>query len=139
MQGVSFLTSNKEPDRQGIAPPCMSKTGTGLTRFRCVDPRTTTCLTPPRPVLACKSSDGTQKNQTCKDEGPRRRSIQNGGRRISTKVIDFLDRNGPEEANKPFFVWYNPARITSTTMLSPKYEAMIGEPGGKDWASTKPA
>ena len=27
-------------------------------------------MTPPRPVLACTSSDGTEKNQTCKDEGP---------------------------------------------------------------------
>ena len=35
-----------------------------------VDPKTTTCLTPPRPVLWCKSSDGTAKNQRCSDEGP---------------------------------------------------------------------
>ena len=49
------------------------------------------------------------------------------------KVIDFLDRNDPKKTNKPFFVWYNPARMHITTVLSPKYEAMIGEPGGKDW------
>ena len=35
--------------------------------------------------------------------------------------------------NKPFFVWYNPARMHVTTVLSPKYMAMLGEPGGKDW------
>ena len=52
---------------------------------------------------------------------------------ISTKVIDFLDRNDPKKTNKPFFVYYNPARMHITTMLSPKYEAMLGEPGGKDW------
>ena len=52
---------------------------------------------------------------------------------ISAKVIDFLDRNDPKKTNKPFFVWYNPARMHITTVLSPKYEAMIGEPGGKDW------
>ena len=52
---------------------------------------------------------------------------------ISAKVIDYLDRNDPKKTNKPFFVWYNPARMHITTMLSPKYEAMIGEPGGKDW------
>ena len=52
---------------------------------------------------------------------------------ISAKVIDFLDRNDPKKTNKPFFVWYNPARMHITTMLSPKYMAMIGEPGGKDW------
>ena len=96
--------------------------------------RPTTCLTPPRPVLACTSSDGTAKNQTCKDEGPltleRSRTVDE---EISAKVIDFLDRNDPKKTNKPFFVWYNPARMHITTMLSPKYEAMLGEPGGKDW------
>ena len=99
-----------------------------------MDPKTTTCLTPPRPVLACKSSDGTAKNQTCKDEGPltleRSKTVDE---EISAKVIDFLDRNDPKKTNKPFFVWYNPARMHITTVLSPKYEAMIGRSGGKDW------
>ena len=52
---------------------------------------------------------------------------------ISAKVIDFLDRNDPKKTNKPFFVWYNPARMHVTTVLSDKYQAMVGEPGGKDW------
>jgi arylsulfatase len=52
---------------------------------------------------------------------------------ISAKVIDFLDRNDPRRINKPFFVWYNPARMHVTTVLSPKYQAMLGEEGGKDW------
>jgi hypothetical protein len=39
---------------------------------------------------------------------------------ISAKVIDFLDRNDPKKTNKPFFVWYNPARMHVTTVLSPK-------------------
>ena len=52
---------------------------------------------------------------------------------ISAKVIDFLDRNDPKKTSKPFFVWYNPARMHVTTVLSPKYLAMVGEPGGKDW------
>ena len=52
---------------------------------------------------------------------------------ISAKVIDFLDRNDPKKTNKPFFVWYNPARMHVTTVLSDKYLAMVGEPGGKDW------
>ena len=99
-----------------------------------VDPKTTICLTPPRPVLWCKSSDGTEKNQTCSDEGPltldRSKTVDE---EISAKVIDFLDRNDPKKTNKPFFVWYNPARMHVTTVLSPKYMAMVGEPGGKDW------
>ena len=51
----------------------------------------------------------------------------------SAKVIDFLDRNDPKKTNKPFFVWYNPARMHITTVLSDKYLAMVGQPGGKDW------
>jgi arylsulfatase len=52
---------------------------------------------------------------------------------ISSHVIDYLDRNDPKKTGKPFFVWYNPARMHITTMLSPKYLAMLGESGGKDW------
>ena len=99
-----------------------------------MDPKTTICLTPPRPVLWCKSSDGTSKNQTCQDQGPltleRSKTVDE---EISAKVIDFLDRNDPKKTNKPFFVWYNPARMHITTVLPDKYLAMVGEPGGKDW------
>ncbi len=95
-------------------------------------------MTPPRPVIWCKSSDGTQKNTTCKDEGPltldRSRTVDE---EISAKVIDFLDRNDPRKTNKPFFVWYNPARMHITTMLSPKYEAVVGESGGRDWGTNE--
>ena len=79
-------------------------------------PKTTTCLTPPRPVLGCKSSDGSQKNQSCHDEGPltleRSKTVDE---EISSKVIDFIDRNAPAKTGKPFFVWYNPARMHVTT------------------------
>ena len=75
-----------------------------------------------------------RKNQTCSDEGPltleRSKTVDE---EISAKVIDFLDRNDPKKTNKPFFVWYNPARMHVTTVLSPKYVAMLGERGGKDW------
>ena len=47
--------------------------------------------------------------------------------------MDFLDRNDPKKTNKPFFVWYNPARMHVVTVLPPKYEAMLGTRGGKDW------
>ena len=103
-----------------------------------MDPKTTPCLTPPRPIIWCKSSDGTEKNQRCSDEGPltldRSRTVDE---EISAKVIDFLDRNDPRQTNKPFFVWYNPARMHVMTMLSPKYEAMLGVRGGKDWGTNE--
>jgi arylsulfatase len=135
MQQVSFPDINRNTTTQTIAPPCKNTPIPGIAEVPgAVDPKTTVCLTPPRNVLWCKSSDGTEKNQTCSDEGPltldRSRTVDE---EISAKVVDFLDRNDPKKTGKPFFVWYNPARMHVTTMLSPKYEAMLGEAGGKDW------
>jgi arylsulfatase A-like enzyme len=135
MQGVSFPDINKNPTTQSVAPPCKNTPIPGLAEVAgAVDAKTTLCLTPPRPVLSCMSSDGTSQHQNCKDEGPLTlKRSETVDEEISAKVIDFLDRNDPKKTNKPFFVWYNPARMHITTMLSPKYMAMVGEPGGKDW------
>jgi len=135
MQGVSFPDINSSPTVQAVVPPCKNEPVRGLSDPPgAVDPRTTLCMTPPRPVIHCTSPDGTEKNQTCKDEGPltleRSKTVDE---EISAKVIDFLDRNDPKKTNKPFFVWYNPARMHITTVFSPKYEAMLGVRGGKDW------
>ena len=135
MQQVSFPDINKNPTTQSVAPPCKNTLIPGVPEVPgAVDPKTTTCLTPPRPLLWCKSVDGEAKNQACKDEGPltleRSKTVDE---EISAKVIDFLDRNDPKKTNKPFFVWYNPARMHVTTVLSDKYMAMVGEHGGKDW------
>jgi arylsulfatase len=134
MQGVSFPDINKTPTQQTIAPPCKNTPIPGLPEVPgAVDPKTTICLTPPRNVLWCKS-DGSGKNQTCQDQGPltleRSKTVDE---EISAKVVDFLDRNDPRRTNKPFFIWYNPARMHITTVLSDKYMGMVGEPGGKDW------
>ncbi|KUL97219.1 arylsulfatase [Bosea sp. WAO] len=135
MQGVSFPDINRSSTQQTVAPPCANTPIPGLLPVTgALDPQTTVCLMPPRPMLACSSSNGTAANQTCRDEGPltleRSKTVDE---EISAKVVDFLERNDPRRTNKPFFAWYNPARMHITTVLSPKYEAMIGEPGGKDW------
>ena len=135
MQQVSFLDINSSPDKQAVAPPCKNTPIPGVPEVPgAVDPKTTTCLTPPRPVLWCHSADGTEAKQTCKDEGPltldRSKTVDE---EISSHVIDFLDRNDPRKTGKPFFVWYNPARMHVTTVLSDKYMAMVGTKGGKDW------
>jgi len=135
MQGVSFPDINSSPTVQKVAPPCKNTPVPGLPEVPgAVDPKTTICLMPPRPVIWCKSIDGTEKNQSCHDEGPltleRSKTVDE---EISAKVVDFLDRNDPKKTGKPFFVWYNPARMHVTTVLSPKYEAMLGVKGGKDW------
>src|SRR6266498_3261155 len=135
MQGVSFPDINRTPTDQAAVPPCKNTPVPGLSDPPgAVDPRTALCMTPPRPVIACKSSDGTEKNQSCKDEGPLTlKRSETVDEEISAKVIDFLDRNDPKKTSKPFFVWYNPARMHVTTMLPPKYLDMLGTKGGKDW------
>jgi arylsulfatase A-like enzyme len=135
MQQVSFPDINKSPTVQGIAPPCEQEPIPGIPPVPgAIDPKTGVCLTPPRPVLWMKSPDGTAANQIGKDEGPltleRSKTVDE---EISSHVIDWLDRNAPKTTGKPFFCWYNPARMHITTMLSPKYEAMLGVRGGKDW------
>ena len=142
MQQVSFPDINKSPDRANHRAALQEHADPGLAEVPgAVDPKTTTCLTPPRPVLSCKSSDGTQANQTCKDEGPltleRSKTVDE---EISAKVIDFLDRNDPKKTNKPFFVWYNPARMHITTVLSPTSTwPWSASPAARTGASTKPA
>src|SRR5664280_1210481 len=99
MQQVSFQDINSSTAVQAIAPPCKNTPIPGLQDVPgAVDPRTTICLTPPRPVIWCNSSDGTLKNQTCKDQGPltleRSKTVDE---EISAKVVDFLDRNDPKK------------------------------------------
>ena len=135
MQQVSFLDINKSPTEQGIAPPMKMVPIPGIPETPgAIDPKDGVCLAPPRPVLWMKSPDGTAANQMGKDEGPltleRSKTVDE---EISGHLIDFLDRNDPEKTGKPFFVWYNPARMHVVTMLSDKYMDMVGVKGGKDW------
>jgi len=135
MQQVSFPDINSSPTVQGIAPPCAQVPIPGIAPVPgAIDPKTGVCLTPPRPVLWMKSSDGTAKNQKGTDEGPltleRSKTVDE---EISSHAIDWLGRNDPEKTGKPFFCWYNPARMHITTMLSQKYLDMLGTQGGKDW------
>ena len=120
MQAVSFPDVNKTPTEQTIAPPCKMAPVPGISDPPgAIDPSAGLCLPAPRPVLRCTSSDGTAPNQTCKDEGPltleRSKTVDE---EISAAVIDFLDRNDPKKTSKPFFVWYNPARMHIVTVLS---------------------
>ena len=136
MQGVSFADINTSPTVQGVAPPCANTPVKGLAPVPGeVDPKGgVICLTPPRPVLSCISSDGSLANQSCKDEGPLTlKRSETVDEELSAKVVDYLDRNDPKTTNKPFFVWYNPARMHVTTALPQKYMDMVGVKGGKDW------
>lgn len=135
MQGVSFPDINKSPTDQAVVPPMKMIPIPGIPEPPgAITPEQGVCMAAPRPILWMKSSDGTAKNQMGKDEGPltleRSKTVDE---EISAHVIDWLDRNQPAKTGKPFFCWYNPARMHITTMFSPKYEAMLGVKGGKDW------
>ncbi len=139
MQQVSFPDINQTPLIQGIAPPMKVEPIPGIKPPPgAIDPKDGVCLAVPRPVLWMKSPDGTAKNQTGEDQGPltleRSKTVDE---EISTKVIDFLDRNDPKKTGKPFFCYYNPARMHVTTVLSKKYEDMLGVKGGKDWGTNE--
>ena len=135
MQQVSFPDINSSPDKQAIVPPMKMIPIPGIPPTPGeITPEQGICMAAPRPVLWMKSPDGTAAKQMGKDEGPltleRSKTVDE---EISSHVIDWLDRNDPEKTDKPFFCWYNPARMHITTVLSPKYEAMLGTRGGKDW------
>src|SRR5262249_56586705 len=102
MQQVSFPDINKSPTVQGVVPPCKNTPVKGLTDPPgAIDPREGTCMTPPRPVIACTSTDGTSKTQTCKDERPLTlERSKTADQQIASKVVDVLDRNDPENANQ---------------------------------------
>ncbi len=140
MQGVSFDDLNTSPTKQAVAPVCANTPVKGLDPIPGeVDPKgNVVCLTPPRPMLDCTSSDGTEANQVCKDAGPLTlKRSETVDEELSAKVVDYLDRADPKKTNKPFFVWYNPARMHVTTALSPKYMDMVGVKGGKDWGTNE--
>src|SRR6478735_9880894 len=135
MQQVSCPDINSSPDKQAVVPPMKMVPIPGIPETPgAIDPKDGVCMAQPRPILWMKSSDGTAKNQKGTDEGPltleRSKTVDE---EISSHVVDWLDRNDPKKTDKPFFVWYNPARMHITTVLSQKYLDMLGEQGGKDW------
>jgi len=135
MQQVSFPDINKTPTDQAVVPPMKMVPIPGVPDAPgAIDPKDGVCMAAPRPVLWMKSSDGTAKNQKGTDEGPltleRSKTIDE---EIASHVNDWLDRNDPEKTKKPFFCYYNPARMHITTVFSKKYEDMLGVKGGKDW------
>ena len=144
MQQVSFMDvydQKTNPPRMSVAPACKASAIPGIPEDpNAVDPRTTTCLTPPRPLLWCHSADGSQAKQTCKDEGivtdKRSETLEE---EVSSHLIDFLDRNAPKKTGKPFFAYYNTVRLHVDTFLPQKYLDMLGETGGKDWGINEAA
>ena len=105
-------------------------------------PKTTTLPDAAAPGhLRANRPTARRRTRRCKDEGPltleRSKTVDE---EISSKVVDFLDRNDPKKTNKPFFVWYNPARMHVTTVLSPTNTwTWSARRAARTGASTKPA
>jgi Sulfatase len=105
MQQVSLMDVNRQdtnPPAMAVAPPCKATSISGIPDDpNAVDTRTTPCLTPPRPLLWCHSSDGTRAHQTCKDDGvvtdARSETLEE---EVSAKVVDYVDRNDPKKTGK---------------------------------------
>jgi arylsulfatase A-like enzyme len=135
MQVTSFPDIYKTPTQQGILPPLKVEPLPGIKPPEgAITLKQGLALPVPRPVIWMKSKDGTAQNQMGTDEGPltleRSKTIDE---EISAHIVDWLDRNDPKKTGKPFFCYYNPARMHVTTMLSQKYLDMLGIKGGKDW------
>src|SRR5262249_34774317 len=125
----------KTPTEQGILPPLKVEPIPGVPPPEdAITLKQGLALPVPRPLLWMKSPDGTAEKQMGKDEGPltlkRSETIDE---EISAHVVDWLARNDPKTTGKPFFCYYNPARMHVTTMLPQKYLDMLGVKGGKDW------
>ena len=136
MQQVSFADINRSPTVQGVAPPCKNTPIPGYPKPPgAVDPQDSPLLDTSAPGLACISADGTEKNQMCKDEGPltldRSKTVDE---EISAKVDRLsstaMTRRRPASRSSSGTTRHG---CTSPPCLSTKYEAMVGETGGKDW------
>jgi arylsulfatase len=135
MQQVSFPDINSSPTKQAVVPPMKVASIPGIPDPPgAIDPKDGPCMAVPRPIIWMKSPDGTAKNQMGKDEGQLTlKRSETVDEEISAHVVDWLDRNDPKKTGKPFFCYYNPARMHVQTMLSQKYLDMLGAKGGKDW------
>ena len=134
MQGVSFPDINKSPTEQTVAPPCKNTPIPGLPEVPgAVDPDDhvpdAAAAGDLVQILRRHGGEPDLRGPGAADLG----ALEDGRRGDLGQGIDFLDRNDPAKTDKPFFVWYNPARMHITTVLSDKYYNMVGEIGGKDW------
>ena len=136
MQGVSFPDINKTPTQQTVAPPCTNTPIPGLAPVPgAVDPKTTVCLTPPRPVLVVHvlRRHGARPDMPgpgSADAG----AIEDGGRGNLGQGRRLPRPQRSEEDQQAVLRLVQPgAHAHHDRAESDKYLAMVGEPGGKDW------
>ena len=98
MQGVSFPDINKTPTQQTVAPPCRNTPIPGIPEVPgAVDPRTHGLPDASAYVSVVQVRRHGQEPDV-QDQGPLTLERSKGvDEEISAKVIDFLDRNDPQE------------------------------------------
>jgi arylsulfatase len=90
----------------------------------------------PRGVLDCKATDkndstvdprfGRVGKQTIKDTGPlTRERMETADEEFIGRTLDFMDR--AHNAQKPFFVWFNPTRMHVWTHLKKESRGVTGQ------------
>ncbi len=89
----------------------------------------------PRGVLRCTATSevvpgedprfGANGAQNCEDTGPLdKKRMETVDEEFLSATLDFIDRS--HEANKPFFVWFNPSRMHIWTRLKPESQGVTG-------------
>ena len=135
MQGVSFPDINRSPSQQTVAPACRNTPIPGLPEVPgAVDPRTTICLTPPRPVLSCRSSDGTAANRDLPGSGsPDVGALEDRGRGnlFQGRRLPRPQRSAADQQAVLRLV--QPGTHAHHDRAARQILGMVGEPGGKDW------
>ena len=135
MQQVSFPDINKTPTVQDLAPPCKNTPIPGVPEVPgAVDPKTTTCLTPPRHVLWCKSSDGTEANQTMQRRGSADPgAVEDGGRGNLRQGHRLPRPQRPPADQQAVLRLVQPGAHARHDRAVGQIRGMVGEQGGKDW------
>ena len=141
MQQVSFPDINKSPTEQGFAPPCKNTPIPGLAEVPgAVDPKTTTCLTPPRPVLSCKSSDGTSGEPNLQGRGPADvGALEDGGRGDLGQGHRLPRSQRSQEDQQAVLRLVQPGAHACHDVLSPNTWPCSVRKAARTGASTKPA
>ncbi len=143
MQGVSFPDINKTPTQQTVAPPCKNTPIPGLPEVPgAVDPQDDGLPDAAPQRCSRASPDGTSGlRQACKDEGPltleRSKTVDE---EISAKVIDFIDRNDPEDDEQAFLRLVQPGAHARHDRAARQVRwPWSASPAARTGASTRPA
>ena len=135
MQQVSFPDINSTPTVQGIAPPCKNTPVPGLSDAPgAVDPKTTTCLTPPRPVICVHLVRRHGEEPELQGPGPADAgAVEDGGRGDLGQGHRLPRPQRPEEDRQAVLRLVQSGTHARHHRAARKYLDMIGTKGGKDW------